>query len=585
MQALLSTGPGGEYLTWRRQTALTAFLLFAITLLLLRIPGGFFPLRQIQTQDALPLLILSISLFAIAFWIPPWRLPERTPKSLVLLAIGIVIAGLLAYGSYALMGNFPLSIDERMVVFDMAVFDRGRLAMPLAQEWRPYASALFEAPLLNPTMPSSVVSSYLPVNALLRLGFSKFADPALFNPVLALAGGAALWDIARRTFGRNDPACWVVLLVYALSAQMLVNAMTVYSMTAHMALNLIWLAAFLRGGRAGHSIAIVTGFIATGLHQLAFHPFFVAPFLLWRLRHGDWKLVLVYAAAYAAIVGWWSYYLILVSHDVTAGARQLPPNISFVSRIATTFAERRGDTVITTFCNLLRFFAWQNLALLPLLSAALAAALRDRGLPAVLLFGIGLWMTFITIVIPFQGSGWGYRYFHPYLGSFALLAGYGYRELKTVIDQKADGLVLGLSYMTAVATIPALFFGAHRFLAPYLSLERLISEQRTPIVLVDTDVGMTTKGGWSGNAIENVHNLPDLSDRPLRFSSLGTDAELLARLCRRSQITLITRSDQRRVGFPLVTAPDSPRFAAQVAAVRQSMPDCFQPASGVAAHD
>ncbi len=105
-------------------------------------------------------------------------------------------------------------------------------------------------------MPTGLVSSYLPMNALLRLAFSKLADPALFNPLLALAGGAALLDIARRTFGRDDPACWVVLLIYALSAQMLVNAMTVYSMTAHMALNLIWLAAFLRGGRLGHSTAI-----------------------------------------------------------------------------------------------------------------------------------------------------------------------------------------------------------------------------------------------------------------------------------------------------------------------------------------
>ena len=129
-------------------------------------------------------------------------------------------------------------------------------------------------------MPVGLVSSYLPVNALLRLGFSKLANPVWFNPFLALAGGAALLDIARRTFGRQDRACWVVLLVYVLSAQMLVNAMTPFSVTGHMAVNLIWLAAFLRGGKLGHSAAIVTGFVAVGLHQLVFHPVFVAPFLL-----------------------------------------------------------------------------------------------------------------------------------------------------------------------------------------------------------------------------------------------------------------------------------------------------------------
>ena len=87
------------------------------------------------------------------------------------------------------------------------------------------------------------------MNALLRLGFSKLANPGVVQPALALAGGAALLDIARRTFGTGHRAGWVVLLVYLLSAQMLVNAMTPFSVTAHMALNLIWLAAFLRGGR------------------------------------------------------------------------------------------------------------------------------------------------------------------------------------------------------------------------------------------------------------------------------------------------------------------------------------------------
>ena len=573
-----TSNPDSRYRAWRRQTALCALLLFAITLLVLRIPGGLFPLRQVQTQDALPLFVLSISLFVAAFWTPRWRLPSRAPKPLLLGAMAILAIGMLAHGTYAIMGNFPLSIDERMVVFDMAVFDRGRLAAPLAPEWRSYVNALFSAPLLSPNMPTGVVSSYLPMNALLRLGFSKLANPALFDPLLAVAGGAALWDIAKRTFGKDDPACWVVLLVYALSAQMLANAMTVYSMTAHMALNIIWLAAFLRGGRMGHSAAILIGFVATGLHQLAFHPFFVAPFLLWRLHQGHWKVVVTYAVAYAAIILWWAGYPTFAAHEVASGLAN-PPETSLMSRIATAFAERRGDTLLTTILNVLRFLAWQNLALLPLLIAAGTVVIKDRGLPAVLMLGIGLWMAFITIVIPFQGLGWGYRYLHPYLGSFALLAGYGYRQLSGVIGQRTDGVVLSLSTITAGLTIPSLLLGAHRVVEPYLSLDRLIADQRTPMVLVDTDLGLTTRGGWSGNAIEDVYNLPDLSNRPLRLSSMGTNAELLENLCRRGKITLITRRDQRRVGFPLVTEPDSPRFAEQIQSVGSKMPGCFVSAS------
>ena len=167
-------------------------------------------------------------------------------------------------------------------------------------------------------MPIGIVSGYLPVNAMLRLAL-KLANPVWFNPLLALAGGWLL-DIARREFGQNDRACWVVLIIYGLSAQMLVTAMTPYSVTAHMALNLIWLAMFLRGGKLGHTVAIVVGFLAVGLHQLVFHPVFVAPVLLWRLRQGQWRIVLLYAAAYAAILAWWAAYPLLLAVQSAPGA-------------------------------------------------------------------------------------------------------------------------------------------------------------------------------------------------------------------------------------------------------------------------
>jgi hypothetical protein len=341
-----------------------------------------------------------------------------------------------------------------------------------------------------------------------------------------------------------------------------------------MALNLIWLAAFLRGGRLGHSVAILAGFVATGLHQLAFHPFFVAPFLLHRLRRRDWKLVALYAAAYAAIILWWAYYPKLAAQEVVNSLQQTP-DVGLIERVSTAFAERRGDTAITTFLNLLRFFAWQHVALLPLLSAAIAVAVRDRGLPATLLSGIVLWLAFITIVIPFQGHGWGYRYLHPYLGSFALLAGFGYRELRTVIGERIDGFVLALSSVSAIVSIPLLFAATQRLVQPYAALERLISIQRTPMVLIDTYPLPSTDGRWAGNAVENVRNLPDLSNRPLRLSSRTMSPELLAGLCPRGKITLITRADQRRAGFWLNAPEKSPSFVKLVEAVREGAPNCF----------
>jgi hypothetical protein len=248
-----------------------------------------------------------------------------------------------------------------------------------------------------------------------------------FNPLLALAGGIALLDVARRTFGPHDRACWVVLLVYALSAQMLVSAMTAFSVTGHLALNLIWLAAFLRGGKVGNSVAILTGFLAVGLHQLVFHPVFVAPFLLWRLREGQWRTVLLYAGAYALIILWWAYYPLLPNvQSGQAAAAMGDTHRNFITeRVVPLLLHRTPGTIGLMVLNLMRFVAWQNFALLPLLVAAVPVAISQRGLPGALLLGIVLWLAIVTLLLPYQGLGWGFRYLSPYLGSFALLAGLG----------------------------------------------------------------------------------------------------------------------------------------------------------------
>ena len=540
--------------------------------------GDALTLYQAQTQDLPVLLLLGGAVLLAVFRPPSWPLPARLARWWVLLLVGLAATALLAWGAYAVFDNYPLARDEHMVLFDMVVYDHGRLAMPLAPFWRPYAGALVPDFLLNANMPAGLVSGYLPVNALLRLAFSKLADPVWLNPLLALAGGVAVLDIARRTFGPQDRACWVVLLIYALSAQMLVSAMTPFSVTGHMALNMIWLAAFLRGGRVGHAAAIATGFAAVGLHQLVFHPFFIAPFMLWRLRQGEWRLVLVYAAAYAAILGWWAYYPLLPPVQAADGATVAgQTHRNFLSeRVVPLLLHRTPGTGGLMVLNLLRFFAWQNFALLPLLVAAVPVAVRDRGLAGALALGILLWLIFVTLVLPYQGLGWGFRYLSPYLGSFALLAGFGYRALRQRIGERADGMVLALSAATAVAAIPMLLVTTHRFAQPYLALERLVAAQRTPFVVIDTAVSNPPDRSWALHPLDQVRNLPDLSNRPLRFSGNRVNARLLIHLCDKGAVTAITRADMHSAGFMPNVPERSPRFEEMIRAAAQVRPGCFR---------
>ena len=569
-----------QAIEWKRMTLGWSVILIVAAIGCLAVKGNALTLYQVQSQDVPVLVILGLAACITALKVPTLRLPARLPSGRMLLLAALALVGALAVGAKLIFNNYPLARDEHMVMFDMAVYASGHLAMPLFPFWRPFAGALVPDFLLNERMPVGLVSTYLPVNALLRLAFSKVANPVLLNPLLVVLGGAALLDIARRTFGQDDRTCWAVLLVYLLSAQMLVNAMTPYSMTAHMALNLVWLAAFLRGGKLGFVVSILVGFLAVGLHQLVYHPVFVAPFLLWRLREGQWRLVLTYAIAYAMILMWWVCYPLLVQVQSavppTAAAMGETHQNFITERVFPLLMHRTPGTTGLMVLNLMRFFAWQNFALLPLLVAAVPLAIRERGLPRALLLGIVLWLALLTFVLPYQGLGWGFRYLSPYLGSFALLGGFGYRALAKSIGSQADSIVIVLSSTTALVALPLLMVTTHEFAKPYLALEALIAQQHTPFVVIDTAVSNPADQSWALHPLDQVRNMPDLSNRPLRFSGNRVNADMIAQLCAMGPVTMITRADMHRVGFGLNVPAESPRFEVLIRTVDQRKPGCLR---------
>lgn len=532
--------------------------------------GDVMPLYWFQVSDKPIIVALIIGLVVTARWAPDWRIPNIQPRPWHLCLVGLITTLMLYHGCYALMGNYPISRDEEMVVFDMAVFAKGHLADPVAAQWREFATDLVPAFLLNEDHPRGFVSAYLPVNAWLRLGFSFITDPALMNPLLVLAGAFALFDIAKRLFTNDNRAIWVTLLIYLLSTQMLVNAMTAYAMTGHMALNLIWLAAFLRGRFWGHAGAIAIATLATGLHQLAFHPLFAAPFVLWRLRQGDCRLALIYSIAYALIIAFWiSYPMIVVLQTgvaVVGGGQQ---DDFLRDRVWPLLVHRDPMTIPFMTLNLLRFIAWQHLALLPLIVGAIPLMIRTRSIVCPLAWGIGIAILFFALVLPFQGHGWGYRYLNPYLGSFALLAGFGYQRLAATPNARTDGAVLLMSVITLSGAF-YLLAHTHDFVARHLAIERLVAKQASDFVLIDTDDLPSTDGVWSANAIDIVRNRPDLSNRPLRFSSRFMQPAKLEELCRRGTIATVTRADMHGVGFSLNSPVSSPRFEKLVTAIATS---------------
>jgi hypothetical protein len=523
---------------------------------------GLLPRYYFLHQDIFVLAALVMVL--LAFTVPRGAACTPARASAVLTMANVLIASticavLLWAGTHLLFGNYALSRDEQMVLFDMEVFRHGRLAAPLAAEWRGYAEALTPAFLLPLPGNAAWASSYLPVNAMLRTLFGTVADPALMNPALAAAGAAATFDCARRLFPRHRGAQAVALLLYATSAQVLVTAMTPFAMTGHLALNMIWLSLYLRGERSTHAAAIAIGFLAMGLHQVIFHPLFALPLIDHLRRRGEWRTALAYLGCYALFgLFWLSYpHLVAVSAGLSSQSGASAGIGGFIAeRVLPLLTARDGHTIPLMTANLLRFVAWENLALVPLILLGFGAIRRGEGLARPLAAGIVLTTIAMTVLLPYQAIGWGYRYLHGLIGNCALLAAYGWRDHANRSEVRA--FVVAGTLATLVGAIPFLVWQADTVIKPYARVDRMIDGIDADMAVIETE-GPVFR-------IDEVRNRADLSNRPIRLASHLLSTADIAILCARGTVAFVDAGRMQGLRMGLSEVPGSPHLQALRAA-------------------
>ena len=291
------------------------------------ITGVFF-----RAHDAFWVVVLALFLIALANTPLPtapfeqlesWS-PRAQRTALVALALLVVMLGVV--GAHEALLDYPLSWDETLARFDSLIFRSGRTVAPLSNEWRPYANALAWQSFMQPVADhAAFISAYLPVNAGLRALMGVVADDRLTSPLLAALAIVSAYGVGRSLWPERRDAAFVAAVLVLTSAQVLVTAMTPYAMTAHLAFNLLWLWIFLRDTRLAHAGAILVGFLATGLHQLVFHPLFAAPFVFSLYRQRRIGLALVYTLAYAGVgLFWISYWKIGLAFANLSASGALP---------------------------------------------------------------------------------------------------------------------------------------------------------------------------------------------------------------------------------------------------------------------
>lgn len=513
------------------------------------------PIDLFHSQDRFVILLWAAMLLAIAQF--AGRRPFTSsasdlrldPGYRAVLIAAIALGLLLWAGTHLLFFDYALTRDEEMAVFDAIILGELRLTAAVPPEWRDFVPAM--EPLYRLSFPGNAewASAYLPGNATLRALVGSLADPALTNPILAASGGVLLFAIARRLFPSSGSAQAVALLVYFTSAQMIVNAMTPFAMTGHMALNLLWLYLFLRGGVAGHAGAGAVGFLATGLHQIIFHPLFALPFLEHLRRQSRYRALAFYLILYAATGLFWMSY-----HGLLGGwAGSAPPAAGsglagFVGdRVVPLIVNRDPFTLPLMNFNLLRFVAWQHLALVPLVICAVPLARRGEGIAQPLYWGVLLTLAAMFILLPFQSIGWGYRYLHGLLGSLALLAAYGWCRVER--QPAARALLVVGTLATVAISLPYLVWQTREFIRPSAQADRHIGA-------MDADLVVIEDGGIS-LAHAQVRNDPFLRNRPLRFSASSLPPGGMQLLCGRGTVAIVRR--ERLADWGLIAPIDSKR--------------------------
>ena len=486
-----------------------------------------------------------------------WARDGRVVGVLILLFAALAWAG-----GHWLMNDYPLSRDEQVAEFGAAAlrhggFGREGLGWMIPAEWIDYRRAIMPE-FFSPFGADQVwASAYLPLNSAFRALCGRIGDPDLAGPLFLIIGLVSLWRVALRLFPERADAVAVVLVMALSSAQLLLTAMTPYAMTGHFALTMLWLALVLRGDALGHGAAGLVALLLAGLHQYHYPFPFLLPFLLWFALGRRWGALLFHGAVLGvAILIWaklWPHLLI----DLYGPAADIRPSAGVADKVDSLF-----DRLLAKWHPLLhlsRFLAWNNLLLVPLAVVGLwrldwRSALRggEVALPLALgAFGMAL-------LAMDQGYGWGYRYLHAFLGSFALLAGHGWVRLRRP-GGEARAAALQASLVVALLTGSFLAARAHHYVVPFAASHRLILSSDADVVLVDPRGGRFVSDlvrGRDGNPV----------GKPVVMALGMLDEDLIDRLCDHHSVAIFDRSAFLPLGVSAVPWDDE-----DLAALRDHM--------------
>ena len=420
----------GALIGWTGASAVVCFALRAVVLEDVR-PGAKLHifwhlfLRDEPAAAVLGLAVVLASVLVARFFWPGAldgaveRLAARPWTFIAAATATLAAAAVVVYHRH------PLSMDEYAPLFQARAFARGSLWGEVPPQVLPRLVPVRSGEFLEAAVDGRVISSYWPGFALLLTPFAALGLPWLLNPLL---GGATLWIVwrlARRLLPSPSAAGWAVLLTAA-SPAFAVNAISFYSMGAHLLFNLLFVSLVLEPAPRRLVAAGAVGSFALALHNPVPHLLFALPWMAWiALRQGGARrlaaLLLGYVPLSALLgVGWlWVRSRLAGTAAQAAGPVQLAAGLA---RIA--FSAPGVDLVLARAAGLVELILWAAPGLLLVACWGGLRSMRRAGDRRLSLLALSAACTLAGYMfVPFnQGHGWGFRYFHSAWGAVPLLA-------------------------------------------------------------------------------------------------------------------------------------------------------------------
>lgn len=450
--------------------------------------------------------------------------------------VALVVFSSLAVGSRWVYQMHPVAMDEFAPLMQSEVFAAGRLLGRFPSElvdWLVFPG--FQGHFLFVSHETGeVASAYWPGFAMILTPFTALGLPWICNPALGAASILVIHRLVLQLTQSADAAGAAILFTIA-SVAFTINAISFYSMTAHLLCNALFVLLLLKLKPIRVFVAGLVGGLALNLHNPVPHLLFAAPWVIWLVcRRDRYHFVTALIAGYLPWVvigfGW---------HDVVQG-----------------LARNTGEAMLAMTADPLSDVT-QSLKVLALPGVALAKV-RVIGLAKlwlwaapsiVLLAAIGFWRwrrnrcfqllacsVVVTLVgylfVPAdQGHGWGYRYFHsawfvlPVVAAAAFsrpgvatIPSGDYSDNRSVYSYSLGAALCGLLVMT-----PYYLWNVNTFISAHLA-QLPTSDQGEPrLVIVNPYLGYYAQ--------DLVQNDPFLRESVIHMITHGrrNDEEMVAR--------------------------------------------------------